>query len=150
MRNGIRYDIANAPGPRMREAYLTGMAIFAEEFGPHDITSLQFAVMCHVRQRAGLDQVSLAEITSTDRTTTAKVVRRLEKRGFLRRKRGSKDRRTKRLYLTRAGVAMLRRLIPLADKVMDRFFEPLSLGERASFGDMLARLTRRSGVTQAL
>ena len=147
MKIRTRYEIDTAPGPRMREAYLAGMAIFAEEFGPHDVTSLQFAVLCHVRQRSGLDQVSLAEITSTDRTTTAKVVSRLEKRGLLRRKRGSEDRRTKRLYLTPAGVAMLGRLIPLADKVMARFFEPLKPQERAAFSEMLARLIRRKGAT---
>ncbi len=143
MRNGTRYDIANSPGPRMREAYLAGMSIFAEEFADYGITSLQFAVMCHIRAHSGLDQVSLAERTATDRTTTAKVVRRLERRNLLVRRRGRKDGRTKCLYLTRAGVTLLARLIPRAEKVMERFFAPLSRRERDTFVALLAKLTSR-------
>lgn len=146
MKNGSRYDIANSPGPRMREAYLVGMSIFDEEFAKFGITSLQFAVLCHIRQSAGLDQISLAERTATDRTTTAKVVHRLERRKLILRRRGRTDGRTKCLYLTRAGVSLLRHLIPLADKVMDRFFAPLTARERDVFTNLLAKLADRDRV----
>ena len=59
--------------------------------------------------------------------------------------RGTKDRRTKRLYLTPLGVRTLARLIPLADRVIDRFFQPLAAGEREIFERLLAKLADRNG-----
>ena len=78
------------------------------------VTSPQFAVLYALRAQQDIDQKTLGERVSLDRSTTAEVLKRLTARGLIRRIRDSSDGRRNRLHLTPAGLRTVERLTPLS------------------------------------
>src|SRR5438477_192430 len=72
-----------------------------------EVTSPQFAVLYALRAEKNIDQKTLGERVSLDRSTTAEVVARLKSRGLIQRFRDPRDGRRTRDYVerrVRAGV----------------------------------------------
>src|SRR5438270_9543261 len=77
------------------------------------VTSPQFAVLYALRAEQDIDQKTLGERVSLDRSTTAEVLKRLTRRGLVRRIRDTRDGRRNRLHLTPGGRRTVERLTPL-------------------------------------
>jgi MarR family transcriptional regulator, temperature-dependent positive regulator of motility len=78
------------------------------------VTSPQYAVLYTIRAQPDIDQKTLGEAVSLDRSTAAEVLKRLTARGLVRRIRDCNDGRRNLLRLTPAGVRTVERLTPLA------------------------------------
>jgi DNA-binding MarR family transcriptional regulator len=76
------------------------------------LTPRQLAVMRMVAAHQGVSQTDIVERTGIDRSTTADLVRRLVKNGWLRRRRSRVDARAYEVKLTEAGTSIL----PVADR----------------------------------
>ena len=70
---------------------------------------------------------------------------RLEKKGLIRREPGVEDRRTKRLYLTRQGRVVLRRITAKLPRIGDNILAPLTPAERARFMKLMIKLVGADG-----
>ncbi len=79
-----------------------------------DITSPQFAVLYALRAEPNIDQKTIGERVSLDRSTTAEVVGRLVGRQLVRRLRDAKDGRRNLIRLTAKGERILEQLVPKA------------------------------------
>jgi len=79
-----------------------------------EVTSPQFAVLYALRAEQDIDQKTLGERVSLDRSTTAEVVKRLLRRGLVRSIRDASDGRRNRLHLTPIGLRTATRLTPRA------------------------------------
>jgi DNA-binding MarR family transcriptional regulator len=75
-----------------------------------DLTQKQTATLWLLNANPGVSQVSVAGALGMDRATMMSVTDRLEDRGLLIRKRSTVDRRRQELYLTPAGLSMLRKV----------------------------------------
>ena len=82
---------------------------------------------------------ALAEFLGTTRGTTSQTLIALENKGYLRRRRGLRDKRSVNLELTPAGDALLDR-DPL--RVVDEVVAGLPAGEKATISGGLSRLLR--------
>jgi MarR family transcriptional regulator, temperature-dependent positive regulator of motility len=82
-----------------------------------DITPRQFMVLATIERQAGVSQTALGEITGTDRSTMADIVRRLDTKGYVRRRRQRKDARTYSVTLTPSGRTVLDQVRPIANEV---------------------------------
>jgi DNA-binding MarR family transcriptional regulator len=104
-----------------------------------DLTPRQLAVLVTVASNEGLSQTGLVDRTGIDRSTLADIVRRMQKKGFLQRRRTKEDARAYAVRLTDEGRRVLRTAEPLAKRVDERILEALPAKQREQFiEDLLA------------
>ena len=75
-----------------------------------------------------------------DRSTLGSVIERLQAKGYIERKPAPEDKRIKLLYLTKAGVAVLREIIPVVERAQARMLEPLKPADRKTLMGLLVQL----------
>jgi DNA-binding MarR family transcriptional regulator len=102
-----------------------------------DLTPRQLAVLVTVAQNEGVSQTGLVDRTGIDRSTLADIVRRMQKKGLLQRRRTKEDARAYAVKLTDEGKRVLRSAEPLARRVDDRILDALPSKQRELFIDEL-------------
>src|SRR6185295_5573273 len=101
------------------------------------LTPRQLAVLFTVSQNEGLSQTGLVDRTGIDRSTLADIVRRMQRKGLLQRRRTREDARAYAVKLTDEGRRILRTAEPLAKKVDERVLDALPTKQREQFIDDL-------------
>jgi DNA-binding MarR family transcriptional regulator len=140
--NDTLEDLYFRPGFMIRRAHQIAVALFLEETGELGITTTQYGILILLRQRPGIDQISVAKLLGLDRSTTGMVLTKLEDAGLVGRTVGAHDRRRRTLALTRAGEKMLERLSEPARRSRARILSAFEPHERTQFLDLLAKFTR--------
>jgi DNA-binding MarR family transcriptional regulator len=115
-------------------------AIFETEIKDSDLTPRQLAVLITVAHNEGLNQTGLVDRTGIDRSTIADLVRRLQKKGLLQRRRTKEDARAYAVKLTDEGRRVLRTAEPLAKKVDERILDALPAKQRREFIERLTTI----------
>jgi DNA-binding MarR family transcriptional regulator len=133
-------SIYGKPGHLIRRAQQISTALFSEECGAHDLTSVQYAALCAIRETPGLDATRLSSIIAFDRSTLGDVLERLESKGWIIRTPGQADKRIKQLHLSPAGADLLTSVDPAAARVQDRILAPLSPPDRTTLMRLLEQL----------
>ncbi|OYW45110.1 MAG: hypothetical protein B7Z33_04385 [Sphingomonadales bacterium 12-68-11] len=126
---GYRLDMARCAAQRSLHRLLE-----ETPFRPADTTALLL-----VRERPGCDQTVLGRALSGNRSVGMKLAARLEARGLLTRGEG-RDRRSKGLYLTPKGEAVLADLVERHRAAEERLVAALSPGEREQLLTLLAKI----------
>lgn len=101
------------------------------------VTSPQFAVLYALRAEQAIDQKTLGERVSLDRSTTAEVLKRLTRRRLVRSLRDTRDGRRNSLHLTPSGIRTVERLTPLAVRMNRKLVSVLNECERTELLRML-------------
>lgn len=132
-----------SPGFQLWLVTLAWQRAITATLRPHDLTHVQFVLLAGVWWLATEDapptQRRLADHAGTDPMMTSQVLRRLEGKGLVERTADAVDARAKRVRLTRAGHALLSRVLPQVDRADAEFFAPVSQPELLG---MLTRLAR--------
>lgn len=132
--------LEDLPGQAIRRLQQIAVGIFLEETADHNVTSVQFALLFAVSQSAGLDQRTIAARLGFDTSTMGAVIDRLESRRLIQRKVSADDKRVRQLYVTAAGEALLKRVIPAMLRAQERMLEPLTKADRSKFMQMIKRI----------
>jgi DNA-binding MarR family transcriptional regulator len=114
--------------------------IFHAEMKGGGLTPRQLAVLVTVSLNEGLSQTGLVERTGIDRSTLADIVRRMQRKGLLQRRRTKEDARAYAVKLTDEGRRVLRTAEPLAKRVDERILEALPARQRDQFIDELVSI----------
>ncbi|MEZ3179488.1 MarR family transcriptional regulator [Streptomyces pimonensis] len=122
-------DLHNYIGHLIRRAEQVHTALWFRHVS-REITSQQFAVLNALRREPGIDQRTLADRTSLDRSTVNQMVRRLTEQHYVSQVRDETDRRRTLLELTDEGAELLDALIPSAERVNEQLLMSLSESER--------------------
>jgi DNA-binding MarR family transcriptional regulator len=136
------FNFTQAPGYLIRRAHQTSMAIFSEELGSFEVTSVQFAILQALLDEPGADQITIAQRVALDAATSGSVILRLEERGWLRREPSPTDKRRKLLWLTSEGETQALAMKKHAKKVQQRLLESLSEAEQLQFVALLKRISQ--------
>src|SRR5688572_11768338 len=104
-----------------------------------NLTQKQTATLWLFSANPGVSQVSVAAALGMDRATMMQVTDRLEERELLIRKRSTVDRRRQELYLTPAGIKLLRRV---KTRIAEHERQFKSLFSRAELESLLAALRK--------
>ena len=120
-------------------------AVFMEENKVLGLTPVQFGALIAIREVPGTDATRVSDVIFFDRATIGNVLERLEKRGLIVRKSDAEDKRTKRLFLTPKGQAIIKKIDATASLIAKRILAPLPAHERSHFLQMLATLTEFDG-----
>ena len=118
------------PGHLIRRMQQVSNAIFAEECGAFDLTSVQYAALFAVDANDGIDATRLSTMIAVDRSTIGDVLDRLEAKGWITRSAGSSDKRIKRLHLSDEGRALLGKVAPAVERVQNRLLAPVDVTAR--------------------
>jgi DNA-binding MarR family transcriptional regulator len=129
-----------APGYLFRRMQQIAVAIFMEECKAFDLTPVQYAALIAIHTHPGIDATRLSAVIAFDRSTLGSVIERLEAKDHIERKPSPEDRRIKLLYLTKAGAAILREIIPAVERAQARMLEPLKPADRKALTALLGQL----------
>ena len=92
-----------------------------------DLTHVQFALLAGIawleRFEKPITQVRLAKYAGTNIMMTSKVIRTLEKKGFILRDECETDTRAKCVSLTAKGIQRIEKTLPLVKAVDEKFFK---------------------------
>jgi DNA-binding MarR family transcriptional regulator len=113
---------------------------FTTEIGIGRLTPRQVAVLMTVAQNEGLSQTEIVDLTGIYRSTLADIVRRLQQKGLLQRRRTKEDARAYAVKLTDAGRRILRAAEPVAKRVDRRVLDALPANRREEFIAALAAI----------
>jgi len=132
------------PGHLLRRAVQVMNQLWNEEVS-HTITSPQFALLNALYSEPNLDQRTLGQRISLDRSTMTEVVARLSTRGLIRTERDQRDGRRKTIALTPRGLHAVQQLIPRTHAMTRRLVGPLDHKQR---DELLCLLTKVVGANE--
>jgi DNA-binding MarR family transcriptional regulator len=132
------------PGHLLRRAVQVMNQLWNEEVS-HTITSPQFALLNALYSEPNLDQGTLGQRISLDRSTMTEVVSRLSARGLIATERDSRDGRRKTITLTPKGLHAVQQLIPCTHAMTRRLVGPLDHKQR---DELLCLLTKVVGANE--
>ena len=89
---------------------------FDEAFRPLDLTSGQFSLLMSLNRPEPPRLGSVAELLAMDRTTLTANLKPLQRRGLVKIAVDKEDKRNRRLVITAAGRALLRKAFPVWQK----------------------------------
>jgi DNA-binding MarR family transcriptional regulator len=128
------------PGYLFRRMQQIAVAIFVEECKAYDLTPVQYAALVAIQTHPGIDATRLSAVIAFDRSTLGNVVERLETKAWVERKPSRDDKRVKLLYLTGAGAALLRTIMPKVDRAQARMLQPLKAADRKALLALMTQL----------
>ena len=122
-------DLSRHPGHLIRRALQVLNLVWSEEVSTTN-TSPQFAALNALGGEPDIDQRTLGERISLDRSTMADVVARLTARGLIAWGRDANDGRRKTIRLTARGERTLEELIPRTHRMTERLVGALDCDQR--------------------
>ena len=87
------WPLGERPGFLLRRLHQIHVALFAGNCARFDVTPVQYSLMSALALRISADQTTLANDVALDRTTVTGALKRLQKRGFIKRTASRNDRR---------------------------------------------------------
>lgn len=131
----------------MRRALQVMNLLWGQEVS-RTITSPQFAALNALYREPRIDQVTLGQRISLDRSTAADVVSRLSARGLIRSERDASDGRRKVISLTPKGQQSLQQLIPRTHAMTKMLVAGLKRGEQDELLRLLTEVVKANERTQ--
>jgi DNA-binding MarR family transcriptional regulator len=95
------------------------------QLDPLGVTYEQFLVLAHLWHEANLSQSELAQRAFLDKTSLARMLRRMEQAGLVSRQSDETDARVNRVNLTPQGRDLQSRIEPLRDEGLHKAVENL-------------------------
>ncbi len=135
-------------GHLLRRSQQRHTAMWTNQFNG-DLTGPQYAVLCVVYSSADLDQRAIGEMASLDKSTTADVVARLERRGWLHRSPAPEDARRNIVRLSSPARVALRGITDTARQVQGDLLDSLPATQRQRFIELLGRVAYAGDVPTA-
>ncbi|MEM6887044.1 MAG: MarR family transcriptional regulator [Pseudomonadota bacterium] len=133
-------ELWNRPGYLVRRLHQIHLGLFAEECKEYDVTPVQFGMLSVLASGEEMDQLTLSTAVGVDRVSGADVIKRLERRGFLERKRSDVDRRARVISVTSKGRDFVTEVRPKMAKAQSKLVEPLTDEESAELERILKKL----------
>ncbi len=109
-------------------ARIQSLAVMRRAFqaAGYDVTPEQWGVLVRVGKHEGMSQSQLGKDTLKDRHNITRIVNHLEKRGYIERCPDNIDKRAYRLFLTKSGRIIQKKLTPVVLNHLQEMFNGLS------------------------
>ena len=134
------YRLDDQVGFQLRRAYQRAGASLASRLAAYDLTVPQFSVLARLHERGRVSQNLLGRLVVMEPANIRDVVLRLKKRGLIRSKKHTSDRRLILLSLTRAGSSLFETLRLLEAESTAATLAPLGHAERILLLNLLRRI----------
>lgn len=136
----------DSPGFLLWQSTVTWQRLIKKALDPYDISHAQFVVMALLlwfrEQKIDVTQVLIINWSKLDKMTVSKSVGMLVKRSLLTRYENHLDTRAKTITLTEEGIQLIKKLVPVVEKVDEDFFGKLSEPEQSSLKICLRKISK--------
>lgn len=112
---------------------------FNERLLKHGVTRVQWIAMYYLLKNGKLSQKELADKMSIKESTVVRLIDRMQKEGYIGRKKDDKDRRISHIILTEKGKNRIEELLPEGQKMSDEFSKDISHEEIEVFNRVLEK-----------
>lgn len=112
---------------------------------PVGLTRSQSWVLAYLsrHQSSGMMQTELAKEMEVGKVTLGGLIDRLEESGYVERRPDPVDRRAKRIYMTRSGLALVKKMQKITEKVNAEILEGISEKDIAKTEEVLHRMKKK-------
>jgi len=97
-------------------------------------------ILAVLAQQNGSSITDLSIYAVVPHSSLSRLLTRMENEGFVRREVDAQDARTVRVYTTAAGVAMYRRILPMAIDVREQSLAGLTKAQKSSLLDLMKHM----------
>lgn len=116
-----------------------------------DLTHVQFVLLTVLywleqTEGDGINQIRLAKQAHTDPMMTSQVLRKLEQNGWLKRIPDPKDQRAFLIKSTKQGRTLVKKALPIVEKVDEEFFSVLGKAGETKLTSLLCTLSEPESV----
>jgi DNA-binding MarR family transcriptional regulator len=132
--------LEDSVGYLLRRAQIVVFQRFFERFAEEELRPAQYSVLTVIEHNPGLSQTRLADALGIKKTNLVAMIDELEERSLARRVPTENDRRSRALFLTPKGDALMSRLHRLDGVVDQQVTRSLSTGERRQLCEALRRV----------
>lgn len=105
-----------------------------------DLTPSQWTVLLYLAEQDGVSQQQLCEATCKDKPSMTRLLRSMEKNGYIQRNMKEEDRRYHEVHLTMKGKLMKQKAQRVADRTMRQALRGLSQDMLVTSQDVLRRI----------
>jgi MarR family transcriptional regulator, temperature-dependent positive regulator of motility len=136
------HALDRSPIHLLHRAAQSASEAFDAVIGKKHLTPRQLLVLAAVADNQGSSQTAIVGLTNIDRSTLADIIRRLQRRGWVQRRRSKEDARAYNVNLTEEGRQVLRDARPLSNRIDTRVLAALPVGQRERFIEMLSSIVK--------
>jgi DNA-binding MarR family transcriptional regulator len=114
--------------------------VYDRRMAPLGLTRAQWWVLNHLYFHEGISQSELAALLETEKASLGRLLDRMQAKGWITRRQDKKDKRTRRIFLTKKVQPTLQVMRDLAGVTRDEAVKSLSPEERKALMGMLRRM----------
>jgi DNA-binding MarR family transcriptional regulator len=107
----------------------------------YDLTPEQWSVLYRLQEQEGMNQIELSEKTHKDRHNITRILKQLDKRGYIEKRNDKNDRRAHLIYLTEKGRSFYENIQPLVVKHRERISRGINANDLFHLRQCLERIT---------
>lgn len=134
------YVFSDQIGHLLRRAYQKHLTIFQDHACDGQLTSMQFATLCAMRDQGPSSQTELVRATAIDQATIRPIIDKLKNRNLVELSSSARDRRKVIISLTDDGQDLLDRMIPCARDITEMTQSKLNAAERTALTYLLRKI----------
>lgn len=108
----------------------------------YDLTPEQWSVLLRLQEQEGLNQSQLGEKTFKDRHNITRILKQLDKRGYIEKRQDEKDKRVFHIYITPLGHDIFNELKPIVLKHRNRVCKGFSKDDLSKIQDYLDQIVK--------
>ena len=143
----------DSPGILLWKTTISWQRIIKKALEPHDISHAQFVIMAillwwHGKEK-DVTQIDIVTMTKLDKMTVSKSLKKLVGMDLVARHENQEDTRAKSVQLTKSGVVLAAKLVPIVEGVDEDFFANLPKKQEKDLIVILRKLTVTEDVDKA-
>ena len=143
----------DSPGILLWKTTISWQRIIKKALEPHDISHAQFVIMAillwwHGKEK-DVTQIDIVTKTKLDKMTVSKSLKKLIGMDLVARHENQEDTRAKSVQLTKSGVTLAGKLVPIVEGVDEDFFGKLPKKQKKDLIVILQKLTVTEDVDKA-
>jgi DNA-binding MarR family transcriptional regulator len=141
------FDYTESVAFLLRQLGFYSTTVFAEQLATIKLTAAHAGILRTIAAEPGNSQHALSAHLSVAPARLVRYLDDLEERGYIERRRNSRDRRRNALYLTAEGKKTMRKIAGFARKHEDQLTAGLDPEKSCAFRDLLATVAQHQGLT---
>jgi len=118
--------------------------VFNAKLSAYDMTRVQWIALYFLGTSKYINQSELAEKMNIKKSTIVRLIDRMEKEGYVQRKKDIKDRRITYIFLTALGKKLRKKLLPFGEEFSNLISKDISNEDMKIFKNVLNKLVENA------
>lgn len=106
----------------------------------YSVTAEHLGFLTFIMEQEGLSQSEIADRSTKDKTNVTRILDVMERNGLVERRKDSTDRRVFKIFTTREGRQLQKKLVPIAENLVNKIREGISDRELERMIEVLRKI----------